>query len=76
MASPSTPSARLADVLLGDAGPLEAFVRTRRQAGRSWRLITRDLYDATDGQVDVVHETLRTWYPDEPKALHPAGSAR
>jgi hypothetical protein len=58
-----TPMARLAEALLGQ--PVEQFVRTRRNSGRSWRLIARDLYDATDHQVDVTHETVRTWFPDE-----------
>lgn len=57
---------RLATILLGDDGPLERFVRERRAAGRSWRLIARDLYDATE--VDVTFETLRAWFPDQVKA--------
>ncbi len=60
-----TPTARLADILLGDSGPLETFVRERRAAGRSWRQIERDLYRATDGEVDVTFETIRSWFPDE-----------
>lgn len=51
---------RLADTLL--EGQLEQFVRSRRAQGRSWRLISRDLYEAT--QVDVSYETLRTWFPE------------
>lgn len=60
-----TPKQRLAEVLLGDS--LEHFVRSRRDATppRSWRLIARDLYEATD--VDLTHESLRLWFPDEPK---------
>jgi hypothetical protein len=45
---------------------LDGFVLTRREQGRAWRLIARDLYDATDGKVDVTYETLRSWYPDVP----------
>lgn len=62
---PATPSQRLADVLLGDEGPLERFVRDRRSESppRPWRLIARDLYERTD--IDLVHETLRMWFPDE-----------
>ena len=56
---------KLADLLLGDDGPLETFVRTRRPA-RAWRLVARDLYEATDGEVDLTHETLRSWFPDGP----------
>lgn len=54
---------RLADLILGE--PLEDFVRTRRSEGRSWRLIERDLYDASDRQVDVSYETLRSWFPED-----------
>lgn len=60
-----TPTAQLADILLGDDGPLEQFVRNKRAERRSWRLISRDLYEATDHHVDVTHETLRSWYPDD-----------
>lgn len=60
-----TPSHKLADLLLGDEGPLEDFVRGRRAMGRSWRLIERDLLKATDGEADLTFETLRTWFPDE-----------
>lgn len=59
-----TPSHRLADVLLGDDGPLETFVRSRRADGIAWRLIARDVYEATDKQVDLTYETLRSWFPD------------
>jgi hypothetical protein len=61
-----TPSHRLADLLLGEQGPLESFVRSRRSEERAWRLIARDLYEATDKQVDLTYETLRAWFPDEP----------
>lgn len=54
----------LADHLLGDDGPLERFVAERRAAGRSWRLIARDLVEATDSAVDVTFETLRSWFPE------------
>lgn len=60
-----TPNHRLADLLLAESGPLEMFVRSRREQGRAWRLIARDLYEATEGQVDLTHETLRSWFPDD-----------
>ncbi len=67
MASPvQTPNHRLADLLLASEGPLEAFVRSRREQGRAWRLIARDLYEQTDRQVDLTYETLRSWFPDAP----------
>ena len=61
-----TPSHHLCDVLLGDDGPLETFVRTRRDDGRAWRLVARDLYEATDHKIDLTYETLRSWFPDAP----------
>jgi hypothetical protein len=61
-----TPNHRLADLVLAAEGPLEAFVRSRREGGRAWRLIARDLYEQTGHQVDLTYETLRSWFPDEP----------
>lgn len=58
----ATANRKLADLLLGEAGPLEEFVAARRP--KSWRLIARDLLEATDGKVDVTHETLRQWFPE------------
>lgn len=62
MTAATTPNRRLADVLLGDAGPLDEFVRTRRTRGLSWRVIARELYDNTGHEIDVTHETLRQWF--------------
>lgn len=62
----ATPAQRLAQICLGGDDALSEFVRSRRSEGRSWRLIARDLLDATNREVDVSHETLRTWFPDEP----------
>jgi hypothetical protein len=56
----ATPTQRLADLLLPTT--LADFVQARRTAGRSWRLIARDLHQETAGQVDVTAETLRGWY--------------
>lgn len=63
-----TPQHRLADLLLGDAGPLEDFVRSRRAQGMAWRRIERDLLDATNREIDLTYETLRSWFPDAPPA--------
>lgn len=60
-----TPTRQLADILLGEAGPLDKFVADRRADGRSWRLISRDLWEATDRRTDITYETLRAWFPDE-----------
>lgn len=62
----SSPNFRLADHLLEEG--IAAFVGDRRAAGRSWRLITRDVYEATDHQVDVTYETLRSWFPESAPA--------
>jgi hypothetical protein len=55
---------RLANIALGDEGPLELFVRERRADGRAWRLIARDLYESTSPAVDITYETLRSLFPD------------
>lgn len=57
-----TPTQRLASILLGS--DVRAFISEKRSAGRAWRFIARDLYDATDGQIDVTYETLRQWFGD------------
>lgn len=54
-----TATQRLADILLDE--PVETFVSRKRSEGRSWRLIARDIYTLTDGQVDVTTQTLRMW---------------
>lgn len=59
-----TPTHKLADLLLGDDGPLERFVKERRAAGISWRFLVRELADATGGEIDLTYETLRSWFPE------------
>lgn len=59
----TTPTQRLADLLLPTT--LSAFVQERRDVGRSWRLIARDLHEQTGGQIDVTAETLRGWFGSE-----------
>lgn len=54
-----TPTQKLAGMLLGQ--PVNAWIQAKRDAGRSWRLVSRDLYEQTNGQIDVTHETLRVW---------------
>lgn len=61
-----TPTRRLAEILIDE--PLESFVATRRDAGRSWRVIARDLWTATDGQIDVTAMTLQNWFAGDTKA--------
>jgi hypothetical protein len=68
MNTPS-PTQRLASILLGE--PVTTWVARQRSAGRSWRLVARDLYERTGGQIDVTHETLRLWVPeDRPLEVH------
>lgn len=62
-----TPTQKLANYLLTDQGGLERFVRDRRAEGKTWRVITRDLWEATGRQIDVTVECLRGWYPDPPR---------
>lgn len=61
MDTTDTPTQALARTMVDD---LDEFVISRRRDGRSWRLIARDLYDATDGRIDVTLETVRSWYGD------------
>lgn len=61
-----TASERLASHLLGAS--LADFVAARRP-DRSWRLIARDLFDATKGEIDLSPEALRKRYSAEPEAV-------
>lgn len=56
----TTATQRLVDAVLD--GQLREYVAGRRAAGRSWRQAALDLY--RDHEVEVSHETLRSWYPD------------
>ena len=66
MATSGTPTQRLASVLLGQ--PVQQWLRQQRTTGRSWRLITRDLYETTNGQIDITHEAARKWANEPEKA--------
>ena len=69
MADQRTPTEQLAHVLLGVS--LEVFVAARRAQNppRAWRLVARDLLDATNGQIDITGEALRIWYGKRPAGL-------
>lgn len=58
-----TAKQRLADLILGR--PLAEFVAERRASDVSWRRISRELLDSTDGAVDISGESLRSWFCDE-----------
>jgi hypothetical protein len=53
------PNAAIASRLLGE--DVTDWINRRRDAGKTWRAIQRELVDATDGVIDVVHETVRAW---------------
>lgn len=54
---------RLASILLGQ--DVRQWLRAERAAGRSWRVISRNLYESTNRQVDVTYETLRSWADED-----------
>jgi hypothetical protein len=60
----ASPKYLLADHILRDQGGLYPWVASWRTAGASWRTIGRELFQATDGQVDVTEQTLINWFPD------------
>ena len=54
---------RLASILLGQ--DVRQWLRNERAAGRSWRVISRNLYESTNRQVDVTYEALRSWADED-----------
>lgn len=60
-----TPTQRLAEIALGR--PLAEYVAEKRTARPRWpwNLIAEQLRDDTNGEIDVVAETLRGWYSDD-----------
>ena len=65
-----TAAKRLADLLLGE--PVETWIAQRREKKVAYRLIARELFEATDGEIDVTDNTIRNWLryaePNEPDA--------
>jgi hypothetical protein len=55
-----TPTQHLASLKLGR--PLDGYVAEKRKANQSWESIAADLYNDTDGVVNVTREALRQWY--------------
>lgn len=53
------PNADIASRLLGE--DVTGWINRRRDAGTTWRSIRDELARSTDGVIDVVHETVRTW---------------
>ena len=54
-----TPTQQLAEMILGE--PIEAWIAKQRADGIAWRIVARNRYGATNGRIDVTHETLRNW---------------
>jgi len=61
-----TPNQKLAGMILGR--PVKDYIRDRRAAGRSWRLVARDLYEATNGQIDITYQAAKNWAADKDTA--------
>jgi hypothetical protein len=53
------PNAAIASRLLDE--DVTDWINGRRAAGHTWRSIRDELARATDGVIDVVHETVRAW---------------
>lgn len=53
------PNAAIASRLLNE--DVTSWINSRRAAGHTWRSIRDELARATDGIIDVVHETVRAW---------------
>lgn len=53
------PLARLADNLLG--GELASFIDSRRDEGKSWDTIAKELWVATGHEIDVTGVTITSW---------------
>ena len=60
MVMQATATTRLASLLLGV--DLKDWVQERREQGQSWLNISRELTEATDGEVTLSHEGLRMKY--------------
>lgn len=63
------PLARLADNLLD--GGLAAFIGDRRADGKSWDSIAKELWAATNHEIDVTGVTVQKWdaaFTDSDKA--------
>ncbi len=63
---PLTPNQKLAGMILGK--PVKDYIRERRALGRSWRLVARDLYEVTNGQIDITYQAAKNWSADEDTA--------
>lgn len=60
-----TPRQRLASLLLGR--PVLEYIQDLHNTGMSYDRIAAQLSDDTDGQVDISHEAIRQWLPEQAK---------
>jgi hypothetical protein len=63
----ATPTFRLAQQLLSD--DLRTFIVSRKAEGRSWQHIARDLWLATNHEIDVTGVTVQKWAEDSSEAV-------
>lgn len=56
------PLARLADNLLDEG--LEHFIAQRRADGKSWDTVAKELWAATNHEIDVTGVTVQKWNDD------------
>ena len=54
-----TPAQLLATLLIGE--DISVWIRRRRDQGATWKIITRDIYEKTDHQLDLTQKTVQTW---------------
>lgn len=60
MSAEPSPKFLLTDTLLN--GRLADFMRERREAGDSWDLVARSVWQATDGKVTITGVTASSWF--------------
>lgn len=60
MSAEPSPKFLLTDTLL--EGQLADLMRQRRQAGDSWDLVARAVWQATDGKVTITGVTAAKWF--------------
>jgi hypothetical protein len=41
--------------------PIVQWINHRRALGATWKVITREIHQATNGQLDLTEKTVRDW---------------
>jgi hypothetical protein len=54
-----SPAQLLATLLIGE--PVVQWINHRRALGATWKVITREIHQATNGQLDLTEKTVRDW---------------